>query len=94
MGLLFDTCLLPEQREYAEAAKSSADALLTVINDILDFSKVEAGKLEFEDIDFDLLHLLKDVVKIFSFQARSKGISLTIEIDPKTPKYVGGDLAD
>jgi PAS domain S-box-containing protein len=91
MGLLSDTRLLPEQREYSDAARSSADALLTVINDILDFSKVEAGKLEFEDIDFDLLHLLKDVAKTFSFPARSKGISLSMEIDPLTPRYVGGD---
>src|SRR5438067_2141491 len=52
--LVLDTDLAPEQREYLEIVKNSADALLAVINDILDFSKVEAGKLELEDVPFSL----------------------------------------
>lgn len=91
LGLLSNTELNPQQREYAATAKFSADALLTVINDILDFSKVEAGKLEFEDLDFDLHHLFKNVEKAFSFQAHSKEVKLVLEIKPETPKYVGGD---
>ncbi len=91
MGLLVDTELSADQREFADAAKASAAALLSVINDILDFSKVEAGKLEFEDIDFDLQHLFRSLLKTFAFEAKNKGIALTLDVTPETPVYVGGD---
>ncbi len=53
-GLLLDTDLDDEQREYAQTVRASGENLLTIINDILDFSKIEAGKMDIETIDFDL----------------------------------------
>ena len=53
-GLLLDTDLSPEQRDYADTVRKSGEALLTIINDILDFSKIEAGKMDIEAFPFDL----------------------------------------
>lgn len=78
-GLLLDTDLSDQQRDYAETARSSADNLLAIINDILDFSKVEAGKLDLEWIDFDLGQLISDTYKTLVFSAQSKNISLQLE---------------
>ena len=68
-GLLLDTALNAEQRDYAETVRSSADALLMVINDILDFSRIEAGKLELETVDFDLRNTMEDVTGMLAPRA-------------------------
>jgi PAS domain-containing protein len=70
--LALDTVLSREQREYLETVRTSADSLLTVINDILDFSKVEAGKLDLENIDFDLRDILGDTLKSLGLRARRR----------------------
>jgi PAS domain S-box-containing protein len=90
-GLLLDTPLSVEQRQYAETVRSSGEALLTLINDILDFSKIEAGKLAFETLDFDLLSVIEDVQTVLGVKAQAKGVELGIIVDPTTPLAVAGD---
>ncbi len=82
-ALLLDTRLTPEQRDYAETMRASAESLLAIINDILDFSKIEAGKLELEAEDFDLRELVGGVVKLLAGQAQSKKIELRSDIPPE-----------
>ena len=72
-GLLLDTELTPEQRQYAEIVRTSGEALLTVINDILDFSKIEARKLELETTDFDLRSMLEYAAEMLAIKASEKG---------------------
>ena len=74
-GLLLDTPLDAEQREYAETVRTSGRALLTIINDILDFSKIEAGKLELDTIDFDVRDAVDDVVELLAERAHERGSS-------------------
>ena len=90
-GLLLDTELDEEQRDYAETVKNSAQALLDIINDILDFSKVEAGKMQLEALPFDLPQLFEDVMDLLAEQAQSKGLEFVCHIGPKVPKFLLGD---
>ena len=89
--LMLDTGLSPEQKGFAEAALSSARALVLVINDILDFSKIEAGRLEFEEMDFDLYELLEESLKPLSFGAEEKGLEFVYDISVNVPRYHCGD---
>lgn len=89
--LISDTALNAEQREYIENALRSGDTLMTVVNDILDLSKIEAGKLDFEIIDFDLFELIEDTQKDLFYAARNKGLRLYSEIDTEVPRYVQAD---
>ena len=90
-GLLLDTDLNEEQRHYTEIVRSSGEALLTLINDILDFSKVEAGKLELEALDFDILDLLDDFASAMAVRAQEKGLELLCAADPDVPARLMGD---
>src|ERR1035438_6120745 len=90
-GLLLDTPLEGEQRQYAETVRSCGEALLTLINDILDFSKIEAGKLVFEILEFDLLAVIEDVQAVLGVKAQAKGVELGVFVDPATPLVVTGD---
>ena len=90
-ALLLDTELTAEQRQFAEAASSSANGLLTILNDILDFSKVEAGKIQFESIDFDLRNTIEEMNDILAVRAQTKGLEYICNIEPDVPSLVKGD---
>jgi signal transduction histidine kinase/CheY-like chemotaxis protein len=90
-GLLLDTPLSPEQREYSETVRTSANALLTIINDILDLSKIEAGKLDLEVAEFDLMVAMEEACDLVSFKADDKGLDLVIRFDHDVPRWVAGD---
>jgi PAS domain S-box-containing protein len=90
-GLLLDTPLNAEQREYAETIRSSADALLTIINDILDFSKIEAGKMDLEKLYFDLRVTMDDTGDLLAIRANEKGLEFVCQVDPDVPSRVQGD---
>ncbi|MDB5410755.1 MAG: uncharacterized protein JWL84_5667 [Rhodospirillales bacterium] len=90
-GLLLDSPLTQEQRDYADAVRVSANALLIVINDILDISKLEAGKVELECIDFDLVDLVDNAVGLLLPQGNAKGVALAAVIDPAYRKSFRGD---
>jgi len=90
-GLLLDTDLTAEQRQFASMARNSGEALLSIINDILDFSKIEAGKLELELIDFDLRALLEDTAEMLAVRSPEKGLEVVQSVDPGTPLLLRGD---
>ena len=71
--------------------RESADHLLAVINDVLDISKIEAGKLEVENIEFDLAPLMERVVSLVRDKAESKGLALQITPVPKLAGRLRGD---
>jgi CheY-like chemotaxis protein len=89
--ILSETTLSPEQKEYADAIRHSAEALLTIINDILDFSKVEAGKMDIETIDIDLGKELHDIGQIMATKAREKNIEFICMIEENVPIFLKGD---
>jgi signal transduction histidine kinase/DNA-binding response OmpR family regulator len=92
-GLLAETQLDEEQRDYTETIRSSANALLTIINDILDFSKIEAGKLEFETLNFDLADTVEGAVELLASRAHAKSVDLICTIEAGAPLGLRGDPA-
>jgi len=90
-GLLLDTALNEEQRDYAETVTEAAEALLRIINDILDLSKVEAGKLEFDPIDVSLGDCVEGALDILATRAAEKGISLAYVAQTPLPEGVRTD---
>jgi PAS domain S-box-containing protein len=90
-GLLLDTDLDQEQRDCAETIRSSGEALLTIINDILDFSKMEAGKLQFETLDFLLTNAVEDTVELLAERAHKKKLEFASLIYNDVPTALKGD---
>jgi PAS domain S-box-containing protein len=91
-GLLLDTDLALEQRDFGETIRTSAESLLTIINEILDFSKVESGKLELEYQPFDLRTCLEDALDLLALTASKKHLDLAYLIEPGTPEAIYGDI--
>src|SRR5579862_3346593 len=89
--LALDTTLTPEQRDYLNLVKSSADSLLHVINDILDFSKIEAGKLELEKTEFEIRDLFRDTLKALAQRTDEKSLEMCARVSPKVPRMMIGD---
>jgi len=91
-ALLLDTELTDEQRDYVDATRSSADALLTIINDILDFSKIESGKLELENHPFELHTCIEEVLDLLAGKAAEKNLDLAYIVDDGIPKILVSDV--
>jgi PAS domain S-box-containing protein len=91
-GLLLDTELTSEQRDFAETVRASSDALLNIINDILDFSKIEAEKLELERQPFDLRECVESALDLLASRAAEKGLDLAYLLDDQVPSAVYGDV--
>ena len=90
-GLLLDTHMTPEQRDYTNTVRRSSEALLTIINDILDFSKIEAGQLKLEAIDFDLRTTVEEALDLFAERAERKGLELGCLLHAEVPTALRGD---
>jgi PAS domain S-box-containing protein len=89
--LALQTKITREQREYLEATKSSADALLTLVNDLLDFSKIEARKLQLDHVGFNLRDTVEDAIRVLALRAHHKGLELACHIRPEAPEALAGD---
>ena len=90
-GLLLDTPLDEEQKQFAEAVQVSADALLAIINDVLDISKLEAGQIDLERVNFGLEETVESVLELMGPRVSEKHLDLGALIDPAVPSHVAGD---
>ena len=91
-GLLLDTPLSAEQRDYAATIRDSGDALLTIINDILDFSKIEAGRMDVEEQPFDLRECVESALDLVGPRAADKQLDLAYVFEGEVPSAVSGDV--
>jgi signal transduction histidine kinase/DNA-binding response OmpR family regulator/ligand-binding sensor domain-containing protein len=90
-SLLLDMEQSPEARDFVNTIRTSSQSLLTILNDILDLSKIESGKLELEDLPFDLHAAIENGAELHAASAAAKGIELICDIHPTVPVAVRGD---
>ncbi|MGB7445190.1 MAG: response regulator, partial [Coleofasciculaceae cyanobacterium] len=91
-GLLLDTKLTPQQRQFTETVRNSGDGLLTIINDILDFSKIESGKMDLEEQPFELYTCVEECLDLLATKAAEKNLELACLFEPLVPSLVVGDV--
>ncbi|MDQ1266536.1 MAG: hypothetical protein QG635_1688 [Bacteroidota bacterium] len=91
-GLLLDTTLNPEQREFVETIRLSGETLLTLINDILDFSKIESGKMDLEENPFEIKECIEDAFGLLTSEAVKKRLDLLHLIQSDVPDFIIGDV--
>ena len=91
--LLHDTALTPEQATYVKAVKTSGDALLSLIDEILDFSKVEAGRIDLDAREFDLVALVEETIELIAPRAQAKALEIAADVDDRLPRVIVGDAA-
>jgi len=91
-GLLLDTPLNDQQREYADTARRSGESLLAIINEILDYSKLDAGKVMLEQRPFEPRQLISDMIDLFENEAAGKGIRLQLSVSEMVPPTLVGDV--
>jgi signal transduction histidine kinase/CheY-like chemotaxis protein/HPt (histidine-containing phosphotransfer) domain-containing protein len=91
-GLLLDTDLTHDQRDFAETVRASGDALLVIINDILDFSKIESGQLELEHQPFSVRDCVEGSLDLVAAQASVRQLDLVCNIEPGVPPVLVGDV--
>jgi PAS domain S-box-containing protein len=89
--LVLDTALAPNQRDYLETVRQSADALMEIINDLLDLSKIEAGHMELESIEFEPRALLEHLCRPIALSAQRKSLRFGLELAPGVPSLARGD---
>jgi PAS domain S-box-containing protein len=89
--LLLETDLTPQQRRYSNVAQDSGRALLALIDDILDLSKIGAGKITLENLSFNLLQTVEEVVQLLRVQARAKGLHIHPRVSEEIPPLLRGD---
>ncbi len=91
-GLLLDTPLNAEQRDFAGTIRDSGDALLAIINDILDFSKIEAGRMDIERHPFDLRECVESALDLVAARAAEKALEVAYDFEGDVPAAVEGDV--
>ncbi|MBA0718100.1 hypothetical protein Golax_005865 [Gossypium laxum] len=91
LHMLMDTDLDVTQLDYVRTAQASGKALVALINEVLDQAKIESGKLELEEVQFDLRAVLDDVLSLFSGKAQDKGVELAVFISDRVPEMLIGD---
>ena len=91
-GLLLDTTLDPEQRDYVSTIRDSGDALLTIINDVLDFSKIEAGRMDIEAQPLDLRECVESALDLVTAHAVEKSLDTAYEFEGDVPAAIVGDV--